>query len=109
LAQELAIELKAHSHNVPALLGAKKVAGAPELKVAHRYPEAGAELRMLAERVHALAGRVEEPGVPVEQQVGVGLVLEAADPAPELVELRKPKAIGPVDDQRVAIVQTRTL
>src|SRR6202044_3657743 len=89
LAQELAVELEADADDLTALVGAEKVACAPELEVAHRNPEARPELRMLPERVHALPGGVQEPRVAVEEEVGVGLVLEAADPPPELVELRQ--------------------
>ena len=88
---------------MPALLGAEQIAGAAQLEVAHRDPESRAELGVLAQGVQALAGDVEQAGVAVEQQVGVGLVLEPAHPAAQLIELRKPEAVGALDDEGVAV------
>ena len=80
--------LEAHAHDVSALLGAEQVACAAQLKVAHRDAKARAELVVLADGAQPLPGEIEQPRVPVQQQVGVGLVLEPTDAPAQLVELR---------------------
>jgi hypothetical protein len=57
----------------------------------------------------ALAGVGEQPRVAREQQVGVGLVLEAADAAAELVQFAQAEAVGAIDDDRVAFGISRPL
>ena len=44
----------------------------------------------------------------MEQKVGVGLVFEAPDAAAELVELREAEAVGPFDDNRIAVGNIQT-
>ncbi len=58
---------------------------------------------MLAQRREALAGDVEQVRVPVEQQVRVGLVLEAPHAPAQLVKLRESEAVRALDDDRVAV------
>ena len=108
LAEKLAVEFETDADDVAALLGTEEVAGPTELKVAHRDPEAGAELSVLAHRGEALTGNLEEPSVAVEQEVSVGLMFEAPDPATELVKLREAEAVGPFDDDRVAVWNIET-
>ncbi len=40
---------------------------------------------------------------PVAEEIGVGALRAAPDPAAQLVELRQSEGIGPVDDQRVGV------
>jgi hypothetical protein len=60
-------------------------------------------LVVLAHRRQSLSGDLEQSRVAMEQEIGVGLVLEPADATPQLVELRKPEAIRALDQDRVAI------
>ena len=85
LPEQLAIELKAHADDVPALLGAEQIARAAEFEVAHRDAETGAELVVLPDRTESLARDIEELRVPVQKQVGVGLMLETPDASAELI------------------------
>ena len=39
----------------------------------------------------------------MQQEIGIGLALEAADAPADLVELGQPEAVGPLDDQGVAV------
>ena len=85
------------------LLGAEQVAGAADLQVAHRDGEAAPELGVVGEggeprprlRRQLLAVGVEE--------VGVGQGVAPADPPANLVELRQPERVGPLDDERVGL------
>ena len=103
LPQQLAIQLEADPDDVAALLGAEQVAGTAELEVAHGDAKARAELVVLPDGAQPLPGQVQHARVPVEQQVGVGLVLETADAAAQLVELRQAEAVRALDDEGVAI------
>ena len=103
LFEELAIEFKADAGDVAALLGTEEVTGAPEFEVAHCDAEAGAELVVLFEGVEAFVGLIDEGGVAVEKEVGVGLAFEAPNASADLVELREPEAVGAFDDEGVAV------
>ena len=83
------------------LLVAEQVAGAADVEVAHRDPEAGAELGVVGEGREArrrLLGQRLGRGV---EQVGEGALARAPDPAADLVGLREPELVGALDDQRV--------
>ncbi len=71
-----------------ALLVAEEVAGPAQLEIAHGDAEARPELVVLAHGGQALAGEVQHAGVAVQEQVGVGLALEAPHAPAQLVELR---------------------
>ncbi len=86
---------------MPGLLVAQQVAGAADLEVAHRDAEARAELRVVGERREAgrrLGGERLRRGI---EQVGEGALAAPADPAADLVRLREPELIGPLDQQGV--------
>lgn len=48
-------------------------------------------------------GLVGEGRLIGDQQVGIGLRLAAAHPAPQLIELGQPQGVGPVDDDGVGL------
>ena len=116
--QELDVQLESDRRHVAGLLGAEQVARAADLEVAHRDGEAAPELGVIGEggeprprlRRQLLAVGVEE--------VGVGQGVAPADPPANLVELRQPERVGPLDDERVGcgmsrpdsmiVVETRT-
>ena len=79
----------------------QQVAGAPDLEVVHGDLEPGAQLGELHQGLQALLGLVGEGRLVRDQQVGVGLGLAAAHPAPQLVELGQSHGMGPVDDDGV--------
>ena len=53
--------------------------------------------------VDPFAGRANRHHLAREKEVGVGLVLGAADPAAQLIEIGQPEAIGPIDDDGVGV------
>ena len=86
----------------PDLRFAQHLAGAADLEVVHREVEAGAELLHHLDRFEALLRlRRDVAFLGRRQQVGVGLVVRAADAAAQLVQLREAEAVGAVDDDRV--------
>src|ERR1019366_7255517 len=103
LAEQLAIKLEADADNVTALLGSEKIPGAAQFEIAHRDPETGTKLAVLAHRRQALAGYFQQARVAVEEKVGIGLVLETPYSPAELVELRKTKAVCALDEDGVAV------
>ena len=103
LAQQLRVQVEAHRLYLPALVRAQQVAGAPDFQVAHRDAEAGAQLVGLQDGVDALPGGVRDFPVGGNQQVGIGAVVAPAHPAPQLVQLRQPEAVGPVNDDGIHI------
>ena len=85
------------------LLGAEQVARAADLKVAHRDLEAGAELRVLADRVEPLFRDLGEDLAAAEGQVGEGVARGPPHAAADLVELGEAQAVGVLDDQGVDV------
>ena len=61
----------------------------------------GAQLGGLADGLQPLVRLLGDGPVGREEQVGVGPLTGAADPAPQLVELAEAEQVGPVDDERV--------
>lgn len=103
LFEELAVEFETDSGDMAALLGAEEVARAAEFEVAHGDAEARAELVVLFKGVEAFVGLVDEGGVAVKEEVGVGLAFEASDASADLVELGEAEAVGAFDDEGVAV------
>ena len=101
--QERAIELVADALDVAGLLGAQDVAGAADFQVAQGDLEAGPQLGELLDRLQPLDGVGRDRLVRLEQQVGVGPVLVAADPAAELVQVGQAVLVGLVDEDRVDV------
>ena len=85
----------------PALTLAEQVAGAADLEVAHGDLEAAAQLGGLADGLQPLVGLLGQDPVGGVEEVGVGPLAAAPDPAAELVQLAQPEQVGPVDHQRV--------
>src|SRR5688572_8739841 len=91
------------------LLATEDVAGAADLEVCERDLEPRTELRGVEDRLEPLPRLVAHPLPAPVQQVRVGPSRGAADATPELVQLRQPERVGPVDDDRVRVrdVETR--
>ena len=81
----------------------EEIPRAADLEIAHRDPESGAELGVLADRLHAAASLAHHHHVAREHQVGVGLLATASDPSAELVKIGQTEAVGAVDDDRVGV------
>ena len=65
--------------------------------------KARAERAVLLDRVDPLARGADGHHLARQQEIGVGLVLGAADAAAQLVEIGQAEAIGAVDDDRVGV------
>jgi len=61
-----------------------------DFEIVHGKEEAGAELLHGLDRVEAALGLRRRLGILVGQQVGVGLMVRAADAAAQLVQLARP-------------------
>ena len=96
--QQLAIQLVTDSRDMAALLRAEDVAGAANLQVAQGDLEARAEFGELLDRLEPLGGDWVDGAVAVEQQVGVGAVLESADAAAQLMQVGQAIVVGLVDE-----------
>ena len=103
LLQELAVEIEADRHDVAALGRAEDAAGAANFEIAHGDAKARAERAVLLDRVDPLARCAHGHHLAREQQIGVGLVLGAADAAAELIEIGQAEAIGAIDDDGVGV------
>ena len=75
------------------------------LEVAHRELEAAAAfgLDQLAQGLDAPLGVARDDVLARNQQIGVGLLARAPDPAAQLIELGQAEMIGAVDDHRVGV------
>ena len=94
LGQHVVVELEADLLHVAALVLAEHLAGAADLEVVHREVEARAELLHLLDRLQPLRGLLGQALDVGHQQVGVGLVVRAADAAAQLVQLRQAELVG---------------
>ena len=103
LVEHLDVELEAERGDVAGLLRAEQIARAPDLEVAHRDLEAGAELRVVGERREPRARLGRELGRVRIEEVGVREDVGAADAAADLVQLREPERVGALDDERVRL------
>src|SRR5690625_274374 len=83
--------------------GTEKISRPAEFQIAHRDAESGAELCVLPKSCEPFAGEIEDPPVPLQQQVSVSLMGKSTDPAADLVKLRKAETIGRIDNDRVAV------
>ena len=80
--------------HVAALVLAQHLAGAADLEVVHREVEARAELLHLLDRLEPLRRLLGQALDVGHQQVGIGLVVRAADAAAQLVQLRQAELVG---------------
>ena len=103
LLEQLAIKIEADRDDVAALRGAENVARAANLQIAHGDVKAGAERAVLLDRVDPFARRADRHHLARQQEIGIGLVLGAADAAAQLVEIGQPEPVGAVDDDRVRV------
>src|SRR3990170_4839044 len=87
------VHLETDRRDLPRLLRAEQVAGAPDLEIPHGDGEPAPELREVHQGFEALLGlgRSSQRG----EEVGVGLLGGASDPAAQLVELREAHRVGP--------------
>ena len=84
------------------LLAAENVAGAAQFEIERRDAKARAEIGELANRRQDAGGRsASVPDLARDQQIGIRPAVRAADAAAQLIKLRKPVIVGPVDDDRV--------
>src|SRR5918994_1220440 len=99
LFEEPEVHLEADRRDLPRLLRAKQVAGAPNLEIPHGDREPTPELCEVHQGFEAFLGlrRDAKRG----EEVGVGLLGGASDPAAQLVELRETHRVGPIHDQGV--------
>ena len=87
--------------HLAALLLAEQLAGAADLQIVRGEHEAGAEILHRLDGLQAL-GRVAGQGLARRgDQIGVGAVVRAADAPAQLVQLRKPHAVGAIDHDGV--------
>ena len=87
LADQPDVEVEADVGDVPGLLAAEQVAGAADLEVLHRDRHAAAEVGVLRDRGEPLVRGLGERLVRRVEEVGVGPLAAAADPAAQLVQL----------------------
>ena len=103
LFEELAVHLEADAGDVAVLLGAKQVARAADLEVAHGDLEAGAELSEFLHGLQALLRRLRQDLIRLVDEVREGHVVRAADAPAHLVELRQAEMVGVVDNDGIGI------
>ncbi len=87
--------------DLPGLPGAEQFAGPAQLQVVAGDAEAGAEFGQLLQDLEPLAGVPGQGPLAGDQQIGVGALAGAADPAAQLVELGEAETVGAVDDDGV--------
>ena len=101
LFHQLRVELVADGGDVAGLGGPQEVPRPPDLQVVGGDPEAGAGLGEVHDHLEPLLGVAGEHRPLRDEEVGEGLLLRPPHPPPDLVELGKAEAVGPVDDDRI--------
>src|SRR5207248_9215567 len=95
------LERDAYLLDLARLLLAQDLARAADLEVMHRQVKTGAELLHHLDGLQALQRILAERLFRRREEIGVGLVVRAADTAAQLVELREAEAVGTIDDDGV--------
>ena len=88
---------------MPGLLAAQQVPRAADLQVLQGHVHARADFGVLGHGGQPLVGRLGQRGLARVQEVGVGPLAAAADPAPQLVQLGQAVHVGAVDDEGVRV------
>ena len=94
LGQHLVVELETHFQHVAALVVAQHFARAPNFQIVHGQVKARAQFFHLLDGLQALVGLFGQALHIGHQQIGIGLVVAAANPSTQLVQLRQAKFIG---------------
>ncbi len=97
------VEVEADFLDLARLRFAQHFARAADLQVVHRQVEARAELLHHLDRFEALLRLLSQGFLGRNQQIGVRLVVRAADAAAQLVQLREAEPVGAVDDDGVGV------
>src|SRR5260221_13815172 len=103
LFQQWAVELEADRRNVAALLRPENVSRAANFEVTHGDFESAAESRVLLDGADPFAGVAQQTSVARDKQIGIGLMLVASHPAPQLVKIAQAKPVGAIDDDRIRV------
>ena len=98
---ELGVQVETHGRNVARLLRSQEVSRPPDLQVPGGDLEAGAQLGQLRDHLQAPARHLGHAALGRDQEVRMGPVLVPAHPPAELVQLRQPQGVRPVDDDGV--------
>jgi hypothetical protein len=95
--------METNGGNVAVLTHPEQLAGAADLKVAHRDRVACSQLRVLGDHLKPLLAVQRGRDLAVAEEVCVGASRTAPHPTPELIELGQAKRVGAVHDQRVGV------
>ncbi len=87
----------------PGLLAAEQVARSANLEVLHRNRHARAEFGVLRDRGQPVVGRLGERLLRRIKEVRVPALARPPDASAQLMQLREPEHVRPLDDQRVGI------
>ena len=99
--EQLQVKREADLVDLAALVLSEQLAGATDLQVMGCEHEAGAEVVQRLDRFEPARRVGGHRLARWRDQVGIGLVVRAADPAAELVQLGQAEAIGSIDHDRV--------
>src|SRR5206468_12460429 len=89
--------------DVPGMLTAQQVPATADLQVLHGDVHARADLAVLGHGGQPLVRRLGQGALGRVEEVRVGALAAAADPAAQLVQLGQAVHVGPVDDQGVGV------
>ncbi len=95
----LAVQVESESRDVAVLARAEQLARAADLQVRGGEAEPGAEVAELLERPQALARVLAQPARGRHEEVGIGMVVTAADAPAELIQLGQTEPIRAVHDR----------
>ena len=101
--EHVGVERETDVVNLAALVFAEHLAGAADLQVVHGQEEARPQLLHRLDGIQTPLSLGRRLGFLVRQQIGVGLVVRAADPAAQLVQLGQAEAVGAVDDDGIGM------
>src|ERR1043166_2813704 len=103
LLQKLAVQLVSDRGNVAGLLRSEDVPRPANLEIAHGDPKTGAQFAELLNGLETPRCCARDRSIRAEQQVAIGVVLVATDPAAELMQIGQPEIVGSIDENRIGI------
>ncbi len=95
------VKLEPDLVDMAGLLLAQQVAGAADIEIVAGQRKARPERIQRLQDLQAFFRRRRQLGTNRQRKIGIGTGLGAPDPSAQLVKLRQPEPVSPVNDQRV--------
>ena len=100
---QLTVHIITDRSQMTVLFRSKDIARTADFQVPHRDTETGAELRKLPDSRQPLLGRFRQHMVRPHREVGIGLPVAPAHPAPQLIKLAEAEPFRVIHNQGICV------